>query len=170
MKPTNASADAIVQEVTIHASAERIFKALTDPTELLQWWGAAGKFQATHVECDLRPGGKWRMRVKGSADTESIVAGEYRRIESPYLLEFTWIREFEDATETLVRWDLEQQGDVTRVRVTHSGLTSESLRARNNGWPVVVSLLQAYAESKRDSKRELKPIFPNEEKTSNGKA
>jgi hypothetical protein len=39
----------------------------------------------------------------------------------------------------------EREG-VTTVRVTHSGLTSEYLRSRNSGWPVVVKLLAGYAE------------------------
>jgi uncharacterized protein YndB with AHSA1/START domain len=76
----------------------------------------------------------------------STVAGEYRKIERPRLLVFTWIREQENMPETLVRWDLEEKDGVTTVRLTHSGLTSESLRARNNGWPLSVGLLQSYLE------------------------
>jgi uncharacterized protein YndB with AHSA1/START domain len=146
MNPIKVNDDTIVQETKIRARAQRIFEALTNPEELLKWWGAKGKFQASHVECDLRPGGKWRMRVTGSGGTESTVAGEYRKIEPPRLLVFTWIREQEDGIETLVRWDLEENDGVTTVRVTHSGLASESLRARNGGWPLILSLLQAHAE------------------------
>jgi uncharacterized protein YndB with AHSA1/START domain len=146
MNSIKASNDTIVQEIKINAPAHRIFGALTNPDELLKWWGAKGKFQATHVECDLRLGGKWKMRVRGSGGMESTVAGEYRKIEPPGLLVFTWIREQEDGVETVVRWDLEEHDGVTTVRVTHSGLASESLRARNDGWPLVLSLLHAYAE------------------------
>ena len=139
--------DAIVQEVTIKAPAERIFEALTNPDELLKWWGAKGKFQTVHAECDPRPGGRWMMRVRGSCGTEaaSIVSGEYKTVEPPYLLIYTWIRERENWPETLVRWDLEEKDGVTTVRLTHSGLTSEALRTRNGGWPLVLSLLQIYA-------------------------
>ena len=69
MNTANVCDDAIVQEVTIKASAEEIFNALTNPAELLKWWGAEGKFQCVHAESDLRPGGKWRMRVSGSCGT-----------------------------------------------------------------------------------------------------
>jgi uncharacterized protein YndB with AHSA1/START domain len=96
------------------------------------------------LESDLRPGGEWMMHVNGSQP--SMVAEEYRKIERPRLLAFTWIRELENAAETLVRWDLEEHNGVTRVRLTHSGLTSESLRTRNSGWPLIVRLLQAYVE------------------------
>jgi uncharacterized protein YndB with AHSA1/START domain len=146
MNIVNVCDDAIVQEVTIKAPAEKIFNALTNPDELLKWWGAEGKFQCVHAESDLRPGGKWRMRVSGGCGTgvSSIVSGEYRTVQPPHLLIFTWLREEENTPETLVRWDLEEKDGVTTVRVTHSGLTSESLRARNSGWPLILSLLHAY--------------------------
>ena len=48
--------------------------------------------------------------------------------------------------ETLVRWDLKQKDGVTTIRLTHSALTSESLRARSSGWPLIVGLLQSYIE------------------------
>ena len=146
MNPATASDDTIVQEITIKRAAERIFEALPNPGEVVKWWSVDGKFRVTHMESDLRPGGKWMMRVDVKGGQPSMVAGEYRKIERPRLLVFTWIRELENAPETLVRWDLEEHNRVTRVRLTHSGLTSESLRTRNSGWPLIVRLLQAYVE------------------------
>jgi uncharacterized protein YndB with AHSA1/START domain len=149
MNSVNVIGDAIVQEVRIKASPGRIFNALTNPAELLKWWAAEGRFKTTHVESDLRPGGKWMMRVEGGCGpetTSSIVHGEYRKIEPPHLLAFTWIRDGENAPETLVCWELHEYDDVTTVRVTHSGLTSESLLLRNSGWPLIQSLLQTYIE------------------------
>ena len=148
MNPTTEN-DTIVQEITIKAPAERIFEALTNPGELVKWWGAQGKFQATHVESDLRPGGKWMMRCDGCGGKPTMVAGEYRKIERPRLLVFTWLRgEQENEPETLVRWDLEEKDGITTVRLTHSGLTSESSRNRNSSWPLILCLLQAFAEEK----------------------
>jgi uncharacterized protein YndB with AHSA1/START domain len=138
--------DKIVQEIAIKRPAGKIFEAITNPDELVKWWRVEGKFTITHMESDLRPGGKWRMRLLGGRGTETVVSGQYRKIERPHLLIFTWIRENEDVTETLVRWELEDKDGVTTVRVKHSGLTSESLRARNDGWPMILGLLQAHIE------------------------
>jgi hypothetical protein len=52
------------------------------------------------------------------------------------------------AAETLVRWDLEEKDGVTTVRLTHSGLTSESSRARNSSWPLILGVLQASVEAR----------------------
>jgi len=138
--------DSIVQEIQIKRPAETIFDALTNAAELVKWWRVEGKFQITKMESDLRPGGKWRMRLIGGRGTETVVSGEYRIVERPHLLVFTWIRETEDPTETQVRWELAEKDGVTTVRVTHSGLTTETLRKRNDGWPMILSLLQAYVK------------------------
>lgn len=145
--PIMVREDAIVQEVVINAPAERIFRALTRPEELLQWWAAEDRFQVIEAECDLQPGGKWRMRVAGRCAAESpvsTVSGEYRDVEPPRLLTYTWIRENENWPETLVRWDLKEENGCTTVRVTHSGLVSEALRERNSGWPLVLKLLAEF--------------------------
>jgi uncharacterized protein YndB with AHSA1/START domain len=90
------------------APADRIFEALTSPDERLKWWwGAKGIFEIKHVESDLRPGGNWMMRGVGMAEKPFTVAGEYRTIERPRLLVFTWLPDWQEgATETIVRWDL----------------------------------------------------------------
>lgn len=149
MSSRNVQDDTIVQEVVIRAPAERIFRALTKPDELLKWWCAEGKFQVLNVECDLQPGGRWRMKVAGACTDESsctTVYGQYQTIEPPHLLTYTWIREDEDHPETLVRWDLDEKDGYTTVRVTHSGLITDNLRTRNGGWPLIVTLLRAYLD------------------------
>jgi len=149
MNPRAASNDAIVQEITINAEAERIFDALTDPEELLEWWCIEDQFHLIRALCDVRPGGKWTMRVAGESEEEqgeSIVHGVYRTVLRPNLLEYTWIREEQDHPETIVRWELQDDGGSTRVRVTHSGLNSPRLRDRNSGWIFIVQMLKDFVE------------------------
>jgi uncharacterized protein YndB with AHSA1/START domain len=150
MNPTATRNDTIVQEIAIKGSAERIFDALTNPEHLVQWWGVAGRFQVIRMESDLRPGGKWRFIVAAGGGTHAV-SGVYRQIESPHLLVYTWLREQEDGAETMVRWELEESSGITNVRVTHSGLTSATLRARNGGWPLIVALLQSYVEGHNEN-------------------
>ena len=90
MNPENAS-DTIVKEIKIKAPAERIFEALTNPDQRLKWWGAEGQYRGTHMESDLRPGGKWMTRGVGRGGQPFSVGGEYREIERPRLLVFTWL-------------------------------------------------------------------------------
>jgi hypothetical protein len=62
------------------------------------------------------------------------------------LLTCKWIRKNEDLPETLVRRDLTEKDGYTTVRVTHSGLITENLRARNSSRPLIVTLLRAYVD------------------------
>ena len=135
----------VVQEITIGAPATRIFEALTKPEQRSEWWGIEGRFQATHVESDLRVGGKWMMSGTGFGRPFTI-RGEYRTIEPPHVLAFTWMPDWQqDPTETLVRFDLTEADGLTTVRLTHSGLTPEGLEA-HQGWPQILARLRRYVE------------------------
>jgi len=135
----------IVEEITIKASAERVFEALTDPEQRTQWWGSEGRFQTTDVESDLRVGGRWKMSGIGFGRPFTIT-GEYRAIERPRLLAFSWLPSWQvDASETLVRFDLSEANGMTTVRVTHSGLTPEGVEA-HKGWAQILDWLRQFAE------------------------
>jgi uncharacterized protein YndB with AHSA1/START domain len=136
----------------IRSSAERIFEALTNPDQRMKWWGAEGRFQTTQMESDLRAGGRWAMRGSGIGGKPFSVVGEYRNVEGPRLLVFTWLPSWQEkASESLVRFDLEETDGVTKVRLTHSGLTSEGVRA-HQGWPQILTWLQAHVEGRRPSR------------------
>lgn len=139
--------DAIVEEIAIKAPAERIFNALTDPAARVKWWGRKDRFETTAMDSDLRPGGRWTMRGIGMGGKPFTITGVYRIVDRPRAIAFTWLPDWdEEATETLVRFDLDERDGVTTVRVTHSGFASASSRARHQGWPQILSWLQGYAE------------------------
>jgi uncharacterized protein YndB with AHSA1/START domain len=147
---TIGTPNTIVKEITIKAPAERIFAALTDPDQRLQWWGRAGRFKAVRVESDLRPGGAWMMSFDANGKS-SAVRGAYRKIAPPRLLEFTWLPDWDEtASETIVRFDIEEREGSTTVRVTHSGLPTASLQ-RHQGWPDLLLALRAYTEDDHDA-------------------
>lgn len=139
--------DVIVEEITIRAPADRVFAALTIPEERVKWWGAEGRFRTTHVESDLRPGGKWLMRGIGLAGRTFTIHGVYREVDRPRLLVFTWLPSWQDdPMETLVRFDFTESDGITTVRLTHSGLVSQSSRAQHRGWPDILAWLKSHAE------------------------
>jgi uncharacterized protein YndB with AHSA1/START domain len=144
VNPTDAG-DAIVAEITINASAERVFEALVDPQQRIQWWGAKGRFETTHMESDLRVGGAWEMRGKGMEGRPFTLRGEYLHIERPRLLEFTFADW--EAQNSVVRFELEEKGGVTNVRLVHSGFGKQGAREKYQGWPWLLALLKAHAES-----------------------
>jgi len=140
--------DTITQEIEINASASRVFTALTTPDECVRWWGIGGRFQSTRMECDLRPGGKWIVRGTRAGGGEFTVRGEYREVDRPRLLSFTWLPDWHgDATESLVRFELSEANGVTTLRLTHSGLTGEHARMHHLGWPEILGKLREFVET-----------------------
>src|SRR5262245_28671558 len=137
MTATTTGADTIVQEITIDAPAGRVFEAFTNPSQRLQWWTAPdGRFRTTQVDSDLRPGGTWTMRGTRQDGSPFTISGQYRAVEPPKLVEFTWLPTWQgDSTVSVVRVEFTEAGGATRVRLTHSGLTTEPARANHRGWP-----------------------------------
>lgn len=143
MTASASTSTAIVQQIVIQAPAERVFAAIVDPLQRVQWWGVSGKFQATSMESDLRPGGAWSMSGTGGGKPFTI-HGEYRVVDRPRLLEFTWTKN--DESVTLVRFELTEVDGATTVQLTHSELTDQ-LRESYQGWPWLMALLKGFAEA-----------------------
>jgi uncharacterized protein YndB with AHSA1/START domain len=147
-----ASTDPIVQEISINAPADRIFEALTNPQQLVRWWGIEGRFQTRHMESDLRRGGKWTMSGDGMNGVPFEIKGEYREVKRPSLLVFTWLPSWQpNATESLVRVDLTEKDGLTNVRLTHSGLSAEG-RTSHQGWQPILGLLKDYVTATNEAR------------------
>lgn len=147
--PISADQDAIAMEVQIAAPPDRVFQALTDPTQLLRWWGQQGMYHGTKWSTDVRPGGQWRC--EGVSDTDGSaysVSGEYLEVDPPRLLTHTWIASWSDAMKTTVRWELEPVAGGTRIRLNHSGFAGAPAVAKGHydGWTRVIGWMQAFVE------------------------
>jgi uncharacterized protein YndB with AHSA1/START domain len=64
----NATVDTTDRELiftrVFDAPRELVYKAWTDPRHLIQWWGPKG-FTTSVYEMDVRPGGVWRLTMRG---------------------------------------------------------------------------------------------------------
>ena len=154
--------DAIQGEVHIAAPPERVFQALTDPRQLVQWWGQKGMYRSTNWKADLRPGGQWRC--EGTSDTDGSsynVSGEYVEIDPPRILSYTWVASWSGTLTTLVRWELEPASGGTVVRLRHSGFAGHVPQAEQHyqGWPLVIGWMQAFVE-KGETVATRPPIAP----------
>lgn len=139
--------DEIVSEIQIVAPPQRVFEALVDPTQVVQWWGQSGIYRCTKFEADLRVGGKWRSVGIDSNGQPFEVAGEYLEVDPPRLLSSTWRATWTGDVETKVRWELEPAEAGTLVRIRHSGFgTHPELAQAYRGWPRMLAWLQALLE------------------------
>lgn len=83
LTPDNA---AVVVKLFIAAPPARVFQAITDPKQLIQWWGQKGVFRATDSKSDFRVGGKWSIEGIGPNGGPFHMEGEYLEVDPPRLL------------------------------------------------------------------------------------
>jgi uncharacterized protein YndB with AHSA1/START domain len=128
---------AVQMERLVAASPEAIFSLWTDPSQLMKWWGPEG-YETTVDALEIRAGGRWRTVMRGSQGDVVVVSGNYRAIEPPRRLVFTWA--WEDAvgrrgheTEVVVR--LESVPGGTKLILVQREFESEAARDNHNrGW------------------------------------
>ena len=130
----DVTGDVVRATVEIAAPPEEVFEALTDPAQLEEWWGTPESYRTGDWRTEPSPGGEWSVRTTAADDSEARVQGEYRVVDPPHTLEFTWAASWDDFAETTVRFDLVptvvQGVSGTRLTVTHSGLAALGSRAR----------------------------------------
>jgi uncharacterized protein YndB with AHSA1/START domain len=148
--------DAIVSEIEIAASPERVFQALITRDQAMKW-GSGGNFEMSVWEMDARPGGKWQFisHERGVSNPDGSPRefehhGKVLEVDPPRTLAYTWFATWHETLtqETVVRWELTPTPTGTRVKVTHSGLAQmPSTRAGyNQGWPGLVAALKNFLE------------------------
>jgi uncharacterized protein YndB with AHSA1/START domain len=141
--------DSIVSEIDIAAPPERVFKAITDPDEILRRTP-----QLDLYEMDLCVGGKWRLKMRPTQPHhgchEIIHDGEVLEVNPPWLLVHTWTANFhkDPHGRSIVRWELSPTKFGTHVKVTHSGLAPEPIARKDyaGGWPGVLQDIKTFLE------------------------
>lgn len=116
----------------IRASAERIFDAWTLPEHLRAWWGPR-PVTCSGAEVDLRVGGRYRIANAIPDGTTVLIEGEFRTIERPHRLVYTWRMGGESGETSLVTVRFEDRGEATEVVIVHEQVPSEAARVSHEG-------------------------------------
>ncbi|MEO8624680.1 MAG: SRPBCC domain-containing protein [bacterium] len=136
---------------TIRASRERVFSAWTEPDELAGWWRMREDgWSFSLASIDLRVGGRYRLGMTAPDGTLHVAVGEYRDIERPSRLAFTWNWEnpADDVGDTLVTIELREAGEhVTELVLTHERFTDPARAASHErGWTQLFALLDHHTQ------------------------
>jgi uncharacterized protein YndB with AHSA1/START domain len=143
----SADQDSLTSEIYIAVKPERVFQALIDPQQVLQWWGQAGVYRCTAFEADLQIGGQWRTSGIGPDGGPFEAHGEYLQVDPPHRLVHTWIASWTGNVKTTVHWELETKDQGTLLRIRHTGLAAHPGLAQSyRGWPRMLGWIQALLE------------------------
>ncbi|MGH2403541.1 MAG: SRPBCC domain-containing protein [bacterium] len=107
----------VIMERIFDAPREAVFKALTDPAAIPQWWGPR-KYTTTVDRMDVRAGGEWRFIHRDEEGNEYAFHGVFKAIEPPRLISQTFVFEgIPGEHEVLDTLTLKDLGD-GRTKVT----------------------------------------------------
>lgn len=142
----------IKKTVGIDASPEVVFKAITDPKELTNWFPDSAVFND-------RIGGQVRFSFskERSKDLDSDYSPEgiVKEFIPNKKVSYTWqLKDTPEFPETVVTWELEEiEPQRTKVALVHSGFTGReggklSPKEHDKGWSYFLARLKEYCQEK----------------------
>ena len=131
------------------ASRQEVFRMHVEPEQLARWWGPKG-FTAPSIDLDVRVGGGYRIEMQPPDGDRFFLAGEFREVEPPDRLVYTfrWEDPDPDDRETLVTFSLHELDDATEVTVEQGLFATAARRAlHEQGWTESLDRLEAVLEN-----------------------
>ncbi|MBI3246165.1 MAG: SRPBCC domain-containing protein [Deltaproteobacteria bacterium] len=125
------------------ATPQEVFAAWIDPVGMKEWMCPAG-MSVTALELEPQAGGRFRLVMRdGLRDIEHT--GEYREVQPPRKLAFTWRSPGTYGQETLVTVELIPHGTKTELVLTHEWLPDAVARkSHTRGWQSIMEKFDAY--------------------------
>ena len=139
----------------VAAPRQLVFRMHVEPEQLARWWGPEG-FTAPSIDLDVRVGGGYRIEMQPPDGDHFFLAGEFRAVEPPDRLVYTFRYEDPDPDdqETLVTFSLHERDDATEVTVEQGLFATEARRAlHEQGWTESLDRLETVLAKNQDRGR-----------------
>jgi uncharacterized protein YndB with AHSA1/START domain len=121
---------------TVAAPPSAVFERFTTAEELAKWWGPAG-FTVPSLDFAPRVGGRYRIEMQPPEGAPFHLAGEFRAVDPPARLAFTfaWEDPDPDDVETLVELSFRELEARTEIALVQAPFKTEARRElHENGW------------------------------------
>jgi uncharacterized protein YndB with AHSA1/START domain len=118
------------------ATPPAVFRALSAPEALAKWWGPEG-FTVASLEFEPRVGDSYRIEMQPPGGEPFDLIGEFREVEPPLRLAYTFVWEPPDPddVETLVELSCRDLGESTEVTLAQGPFKTDARRElHRNGW------------------------------------
>jgi uncharacterized protein YndB with AHSA1/START domain len=146
---TDTAPDASLRLVitrTLNAPSAMVYRAWTDPKQMLKWWGPEN-IECKSIETDVRVGGAFRIHMD-SPRGEHIASGKYLEVVPNKKLRFSWDWQHYHMPNSVLTIDLEDLGQSTRLTLTHEGLPDqEDVQEHTHGWTSLADKLVRLCDS-----------------------
>jgi uncharacterized protein YndB with AHSA1/START domain len=118
------------------AAPPEVFRLFADPDELARWWGPAG-FSVPSLDFSPAVGSSYRIEMQPPEGDAFYLTGEFREVDPPTRLSFTFVWEPPDPddVETLVELSFREADDATEVDFRQGTFKTEERRElHRSGW------------------------------------
>jgi uncharacterized protein YndB with AHSA1/START domain len=135
----------------IPASREVVWAAMVEGEEVARWFGPAG-FSVPSIEFDPRVGQSYRIEMQPPEGEPFFIAGEFRKVDAPARLAFTFRYEDpdQDDIENTADISLDDRGEATEIRFVQGPFKTEArLDLHNDGWSDTLDKLEGLVSSTR---------------------
>jgi uncharacterized protein YndB with AHSA1/START domain len=123
-----------------------VFAACVEPEQLAAWWGPAG-FTAPAIDLDVRDGARYRITMQPPDGDAFDLLGEYREVDPPRRLVYTfeWEDPDPDDRETVVALSFLDHPEGTRLVLDQGPFSTEARRALHEaGWTETFERLESH--------------------------
>jgi uncharacterized protein YndB with AHSA1/START domain len=122
-------------ERTFRAPIEKVFDAWTSDEVMRRWLHCGPDWETPTAMVDLRVGGMVRIVMRDPDGGTHGATGEYRLIDRPRRLVFTWTFDDQPESPQLIELELSERDGVTTVVMINSGIATEDLEgSQRTGW------------------------------------
>jgi uncharacterized protein YndB with AHSA1/START domain len=131
------------------APRQLVFKVWTDPSHLVRWWGPQGFTSTIIGAIDIRPGGAYRIHMRGPEGDDHWSQGVYREVVEPERLvmagAWTDAQGKPTSPETLLTVTFEEHQGKTKLTLHQALFESVTARdAHQGGWSSSLDRLAEY--------------------------
>jgi uncharacterized protein YndB with AHSA1/START domain len=128
------------------ASPEMVFAAFATAEVVAQWLTPAPDVKLTVLELEFREGGRYRFAYETPDGQRMLVGGQYRNIEAPTRLVFSWLIEPPDVhagIESQVTVSIARSAAGSDLVILHERFNRADANARHaEGWAGALDQLQ----------------------------
>lgn len=125
-------------------SAEVVYDAWLDPESIKEWMCPDEGVTVPTPEVDARVGGKFLFNMLVGGGVELPHSGEYKELERPSRIQFTWSSVNTKNQDSIVTIDIRPlDGNSCELTLNHKLLPSEESRNdHNGGWTRILDTLE----------------------------
>jgi uncharacterized protein YndB with AHSA1/START domain len=118
----------------INATITDVWKAWTDSSLVLKWFGSDLEGAGIEANLNVQPGGSFEVSFKNADGAAHTCYGVYAEVIEPNKLSFTWAWKSEPGVESFVTVLLEPKGKTTQMQFQHAHVGHESAHDYEFGW------------------------------------